>query len=168
MEVARLRLTCNFHQTFAQLKFPMEVINETAIFGGKVVKRSLPVFHGAPPPGTVGPKRLILPQGELANFYDADEGLRYAALIEMRVGSIRGNHVHRVKEELIYVISGRLELVVQEIPAGERATLELVAGDLALISTGIAHAIRPLESGLAMEFSKARFDPDDVQKVPLI
>jgi quercetin dioxygenase-like cupin family protein len=146
----------------------MDVINERAIFGGKVLKRSLPVFHGPPPAGTLGPKRLILPQGELANFYDADDGLRYAALIEMRIGSIRGNHVHRVKEELIYVISGRLELVVQEMPEGGRATLELVPGDLAFIATGIAHAIKPLESGLAMEFSKARFDPADVEKVALI
>jgi quercetin dioxygenase-like cupin family protein len=146
----------------------MDVIHERAIFGRKVLKRSLPVFHGPPPAGTSGPKRLILPQGELANFYDADEGLRYGALIEMRVGSIRGNHVHRVKEELIYVISGRLELVVQQMPEGERVALELVAGDLAFIATGIAHAIKPLESGLAMEFSKARFDPADVQKVALI
>jgi quercetin dioxygenase-like cupin family protein len=146
----------------------MDVIHERAIFGRKVLKRSLPVFHGPPPAGTLGPKRLILPQGELANFYDADEGLRYGALVEMRVGSIRGNHVHRVKEELIYVISGRLELVVQQMPEGERAALELVAGDLVFIATGIAHAIKPLESGLAMEFSKVRFDPTDVQKVALV
>jgi len=146
----------------------MDATHNGAIFGGKVLKRSLPVFHGPPPAGTLGPKRLILPQGELANFYDADEGLRYGALIEMRVGSIRGNHVHRVKEELIYVISGRLELVVQQMPEGERVSLELVAGDLAFIATGIAHAIQPLESGLAMEFSKVRFDPTDVQKVALL
>ena len=146
----------------------MDAINERVIFGGKVLKRSLPVYHGPPPSGVVGPKRLLLSQGELANVYDADEGLRYAALIEMRVGTVRGNHVHRVKEEIVYVISGRLELVVQELPKGERVAIELVPGDLALISTGIAHAIKPLEEGLAIEFSKTRFDPLDAERVVLI
>jgi quercetin dioxygenase-like cupin family protein len=110
----------------------------------------------------------MLPQGELANIYDSEDGLRYAALIEMKVGSVRGNHVHRVKEELVYVISGKLELVVQEIPEGEKVTLDLRPGDLIFISTGIAHALKPLESGMAIEFSKARFDPSDVQRVVLI
>jgi quercetin dioxygenase-like cupin family protein len=146
----------------------MDAINERVIFGGKVRKRSLPVYHGPPPAGVVGPKRLLLSQGELANIYDADEGLRYAALIEMRIGTVRGNHVHRVKEELVYVISGRLELVVQELPNGKPVTVELVPGDLAFIATGIAHAIKPLEPGLAIEFSKARFDPADVQRVVLV
>jgi len=86
----------------------------------------------------------------------------------MKVGAVRGNHVHRVKEELVYVLSGRLELVVQEIPGGERVTLELGPGDLVFISTGIAHALKPLEAGTAIEFSKARFDPSDVQRVVLI
>src|SRR4051812_47083777 len=146
----------------------MNADKQTSYLGGKVLKRTLPVFHSPPPAGTIGPKRLLLAQGELANIYDADEGLRYAALIEMRVGAVRGNHVHRVKEELVYVISGRLELVVQEIAGGERVTVELAAGDLAIIATGVAHAIKPLESGMAIEFSKARFDPADVEKVVLV
>src|SRR6516164_4733245 len=133
----------------------MDSLDEKSIFGGKVTKKALPVYYSSPPSGTTGPKRLILPQGELANIYDSDEGLRYAALIEMKVGAVRGNHVHRVKEELVYVLSGRLELVVQEIPGGERVTLELGPGDLVFISTGIAHALKPLEAGTAIEFSKA-------------
>jgi quercetin dioxygenase-like cupin family protein len=146
----------------------MNTTDDTTVFGGKVRKRSLPVYHGSAPPGADGPKRLILPQGELSNIYDAEEGLRYAALIEMRVGTVRGNHVHRVKEELVYVISGRLELIVQESSQGEVLRLELRPGDLAFIATGIAHAIKPLEAGLAIEFSKARFDPADSERVVLV
>src|SRR5262245_17799687 len=146
----------------------MNMTDETAIFGGKVRKRSLPVYHGSPPAGSSGPKRLILPQGELSNIYDAEEGLKYAALIEMRLGRVRGNHVHRVKEELVYVISGRLELLVRETLKGEAVKLELLPGDLAFISAGIAHAIKPLETGLAIEFSKARFDPSDAERVELV
>jgi len=146
----------------------MEPTNEQVVFGGKVLKRSLPVYKGSPPAGVSGPKRLLLAQGELANIYDAEEGLRYAALIEMRVGTVRGNHVLRVKEELVYIISGRVELVVQEAAGSMPVPLELVAGDLAFIATGIAHAIKPLEAGLAIEFSKTRFDPVDAQRVVLV
>jgi len=40
-----------------------------------------------------------------------------------------------------------------------RASVALRAGDLAVIRTGIAHALRTVEPGQAIEFSIARFDP---------
>jgi len=143
-------------------------MSETSYLHGKVQKQSLPLFE-KPPEGTaVGPKRLLLPQGELANFYDADEGIRYAALVELRVGRIRGNHLHQVKEEQVYLVSGELLLVAQEGLNGERVSLELKEGDLVKIATGVAHAFSPNKAGFAIEFSKTRFDPIDVQRVVLI
>ena len=110
----------------------------------------------------------MLAQGELANFYDGDEGIRYIALIEMRLGQVRGNHVHRVKDEQVYVLSGQLLLVAQDGEAGERINIDLHPGDLVSIATGVAHAIKPMQTGYAIEFSRARFDPADSQKVMLI
>jgi uncharacterized RmlC-like cupin family protein len=130
-------------------------MTEEQFLDGKVIKRSLPVFQNSPPRDVVGPKRLLLAQGELANFYDGDEGIRYLALVELRVGQIRGNHFHRVKEEQIYIISGEVQLVTQSGDENMRVFIELRPGDLVSIAT-------------AVEFSKTRFDASDVERFQLV
>src|SRR5207244_1538986 len=107
---------------------------------------------------------LLLPQGELAQFYDAEQGVRYLAFIELRSGSVRGNHYHRVKEEWVYIIAGELALIVEDISTRARESLPLGAGDLVFIPTGIAHALQVQQTGQAIEFSVARFDPLDIHK----
>ncbi len=140
----------------------------TSYLQGKVLKHSLPVFEGAPRSDVLGPKRLLLPQGELANFYDGREGIRYIAYIDLRSGSVRGNHWHRVKEEQMYLISGELVLVAQEREAGERVSVQLRPGDWAFIAPGVIHALQIIASGQAIEFSKTPFDPADTEKFALI
>ena len=130
--------------------------------GGKVTKQSLTVVHGSPGPGAPLLKRLLLPQGELAQVYDSEAGIRYLAPVELRKGGVRGNHYHMVKEEWVYVIAGELVLVVEDIGSKERATFTLKAGDLAFVCTGIAHALEPAEAGYALEFSTTRFNPADI------
>ncbi len=141
---------------------------EISLLAGKVIKKSLPLL--APPAGADAPllKRLALPQGELAQFYDSDRGIRYMAFIELLPGKPRGNHYHRAKEELLYIITGRIELVLEDVETKARETAILEPGDLAVIQTGIAHALRPVEKGSAIEFSPTRFDLADIQRYPLI
>ena len=143
-------------------------MNESSFLHGKVLKRSLPIFQSTPPADALGPKRLTLPQGELANIYDGQEGIRYIACIELREGTVRGNHWHQVKEEQIYVVSGKLLLVAQEGESGQQISVELQPGDLAFIAPGVAHALKTLVAGQAIEFSKNRFNPADVQRVKLV
>jgi mannose-6-phosphate isomerase-like protein (cupin superfamily) len=142
-------------------------MNETVLFGGRVRKTSLPLFHGPPPADASGPKRLSLAQGELANFYDSPEGIRYIAFLELRAGGIRGNHFHRVKVEHVYLFSGRLKVLLKDGPEGEIASLDLVAGDLVRIQPGVAHAFKPMEAGFGVEFSPNLFNGEDIIKVPL-
>lgn len=143
-------------------------MNQTTYFGGRVLKCSLPVFQGAPPADALGPKRLALPQGELANFHDSQEGIRYIASLELRPGTVRGNHWHEIKQEQLYILSGSLLLVVRERESGEREEIQLRPGDLVLIQPGIAHAMKTLEPGYGIEFSRNKFDPADVQRLALI
>jgi mannose-6-phosphate isomerase-like protein (cupin superfamily) len=135
---------------------------------GKVSKLSLPTLQ--PPVGAGAPvlKRLLLPQGELAQFYDADEPIRYMALVEIRPGCARGNHYHKFKKELLYVVQGEISLVVQDIAQGTRDSLPLQTGDVAVIETGIAHAILAPAPGQVLEFSPVRFDPADTYRFPLV
>jgi hypothetical protein len=130
--------------------------------GGKVVKLSLPVISGRPGPDAPALKRLLLPQGELAQIHDSDEGIRYLAVIEVRAGSVRGNHYHKVKEELIYLLQGKMLVLVHDIQTNARASVPLQMGDLLFIQTGIAHLLQTVEPGQAIEFSRARFNPTDI------
>src|ERR1022692_3153407 len=120
---------------------------DSSFLNGKVLKRSLPELHLPLGPDAPVLKRLLLPQGELAQFYDAEEGIRYMACIELLPGHVRGNHYHKVKEELVYVIRGEVLLSVADVDSQGRASVELRAGDLAVIRTGIAHEFRTVESG---------------------
>jgi mannose-6-phosphate isomerase-like protein (cupin superfamily) len=143
------------------------VVPETTFLNGKVLKRSLPVLQLPLGPDAPALRRLLLPQGELAQFHNAEEGIRYMAFIELLPGQVRGNHYHKIKEELVYVIRGEVSLSVADIDSQARASVPLRAGDLALIRTGIAHALRTVEPGQAIEFSVARFDPADIHRFPL-
>ena len=142
-------------------------MNEIAFLSGKVLKRSLPVVQNPADAGALATKRLLLPQGELTQFYDADDPVHYIALLELRAGSTRGNHYHKVKEEWLYVIRGELDLLVGDVHSNARATVPLAAGDVVILNPGIAHALRTVMPGHCIEFSKCRFDPADTFRFPL-
>ena len=145
-----------------------EFMSHLIYLAGKVSKLSLPSLQ--PPLGAAAPllKRLLLPQGELAQFYDAEEPIRYMALAEIRPGWARGNHYHKFKKEMLYVIQGEISLVVQEITQGTRESVSLQVGDVAVIETGVAHAVRASAPGQVLEFSPVRFDPADTYRFPLV
>jgi hypothetical protein len=143
------------------------IMPEATFLNGRVIIRSLPLLQLPLGPDAPALRRLLLPQGELAQFYNAKEGIHYMAFIELLPGRARGNHYHRVKEELIYVIHGEVMLSVADIDSQARASAALRAGDLAVIRTRIAHALRAVEPGQAIEFSSSRFDPADIHSFPL-
>ena len=142
------------------------LMSQVTYLAGKVSKQSLPVLQG--PAGGEAPrlKRLLLPQGELAQFYDADEPIRYMAWVEIRPGCARGNHYHKVKKEFLYVIQGEFCLVVQDPEHGARDSVPLQMDDVAVIGTGVAHAMRASAPAQLIEFSPARFDPADTYPFP--
>jgi hypothetical protein len=143
----------------------MSALVETRYVSGKVRKLSLPLIEGAPAPESPLLKRLLLPQGELAQLHDDDDHpIHYIAFIELRAGTVRGNHYHLVKEEFIYVFRGLATLHVGAIDSGERASFPMAAGDLAFIPTRIAHALCVEESGQGVEFSSTRFNNADTHR----
>jgi hypothetical protein len=142
-------------------------MSESKILNGKAFKRSLPVVEPQNAAGSPTLKRLLLPQGELAQFFDGEEPIRYLAYIELRSGNARGNHFHKVKAEWIYLLSGEAMLLLEDIETKQQAKLPLKIGDIAFVQTGIAHAIQVLQSGQAIEFSSARFDAQDIYKYPI-
>ncbi len=145
-----------------------ESITDISLLEGQVRKASLPVVKGAPGPDAPRCKRLLLGQGELAHFYDGDEGARYVAVLELRASAVRGNHYHLSKQEWVYIIEGAMLLFVEDRQTRERHRLKLEAGDVAVINPGVVHAYQTLEPGRAVECSPTRFDATDVYPYPLV
>ena len=112
----------------------MSPMTESKFLAGKVSKWTLPVVEQ--PPSPLKLKRLLLPQGELANIYDAEEGIRFLTFLELRAGSVRGNHCHKVKEEFFYVIQGEVALLVQDVESGKPV------GSLPLLGAWIETSMR--------------------------
>ena len=140
-------------------------MSEEKYLGGKVLKRTLAVVHPPVPPDSTVLKRLMLPQGELAQFFDGEEPARYIAYIELAAGGVRGNHFHKVKAEWVYLIKGEVVVHLLDLESDARDKLTLREGDLAFISTHVAHALQTLQAGQAIEFSSARFDPADIHRM---
>lgn len=91
------------------------------------------------------------------------ESFRYLAYLEFvhQPHVVRGNHYHRVKDEHLYVLVGRLRCLCQDVASGERAVYEVAAGDLMRIQPGCAHVLVPLEYTQALEFAPQPYDPAD-------
>lgn len=143
-------------------------MTERVLLGGRVRITSIPMLTAPTAADAPILKRLQLPQGELAQFYDGDEGMRYLAMIQLKPGTVRGNHYHLKKLEWVYVVAGRVEMALRERDGGEVVRLQAEGGDLARIDTGIVHAFRPLEEGLAIEFSPQRHEAQDTFRLPIL
>jgi hypothetical protein len=140
---------------------------EISLLSGKVRKQALPTLGHGSSTHAILLKRLLLAQGELAQFHDSDIPIHYLACIELRAGQVRGNHYHEIKEERIYVMQGALDLVLEDIDSRRREILPLQTGDLAVIQPRVAHALQMSQPGWAVEFSVARFDPADTHRYAL-
>jgi hypothetical protein len=141
---------------------------EQSFLSGKVRKYTLPILKPPLPPEPLPLKRLLLPQGELAQIHDSDQPIHYLAFIELREGAIRGNHYHKLKQETVYILQGGVLLTVAEPGSTEHTLVSLHTGDLVVIYPDIAHALTVEKSGLAVEFSPSRFDAADIYRYPLV
>lgn len=118
--------------------------------------------------GAPNRKRLLLPAGELAQLTEDATTFRYLACLELREETERGNHLHRRKQESFYLLSGKVSLFGVDPLREERVELALEAGDLVFIAPGIAHGLKVVESGFAVEFSPEPFDPTDTERYPVV
>ncbi len=135
---------------------------DCSLLSGKVLKSSLPAIPGRPVHGAPKLKRLLLSQGELAQIHDGEPAIRYLACLELRLGTTRGNHYHKSKNEFLYLIAGQVELEVEDLAIRERASTSLQPGDLVFIPAGVAHGFRVVASGHGVEFSAEPFDAADI------
>ncbi|HSS21914.1 MAG TPA: cupin domain-containing protein [Pyrinomonadaceae bacterium] len=53
--------------------------------------------------------------------------------IETQAGQIRGNHYHKETRELFFIISGEIDVVIEDLNSGQRVELSVTKGDIFLI-----------------------------------
>jgi oxalate decarboxylase/phosphoglucose isomerase-like protein (cupin superfamily) len=109
--------------------------------------------------------RLLSPGGELTVLTDGTVPIRHLSYVELREGKARGNHYHKLRHETFYVISGEVELRIQDLATSERIAITMRPGDLACIDPEIVHTFLPITSGHALEFASEPFDAGDVYRI---
>ncbi|MDF2867369.1 MAG: hypothetical protein K0S11_839 [Gammaproteobacteria bacterium] len=77
-------------------------------------------------------------------------------------GELRGNHYHQHKQELLYIIEGKLTgyfWLPEDTTTLQKFTF--TPGELITVPANIAHAYQAVEKTLVLELSTTRFDPAD-------
>jgi len=134
------------------------------LLGGKVEVKTLGSMQPADPrPETRA--RILAPGGELAVLSEGSAPIRYLAYVELRAGTVRGNHFHKDRNERLYLLAGEAELFLQDMETGERGEVKLRPGDLASIPPNVAHAFLPGSNGHAVEFAAEAFEAADVYRI---
>jgi quercetin dioxygenase-like cupin family protein len=102
--------------------------------------------------------------GELVRILNGPAA-RYIAHIEFKSGGRpRGNHVHRHKTEMLYILSGQLHAIYVDERSGQRFEVELSAGDFVQVKPGCAHAYQAHVDSAALEMTGVVYDPADTYK----
>ncbi len=88
---------------------------------------------------------------------------RHISTLTLRAtdGAWRGKHVHKVKREEFFVLSGRVEFIWYDTETGERGGETFGPGTRLTILPGLAHALRALEDAVMIEFSETPYDEAD-------
>lgn len=133
---------------------------DRSLYDGLVTIRTLPLHQAAEMVGHIPDGRIAMPAGELGIVLNGPE-VRYIATLEFVEGAHRGNHVHRVKSQWLYVISGHIRGTFEHVETKIRETADLQSGDLLHISPSVAHVFTGIEPSLALEACSLPFDPTD-------
>ena len=120
-------------------------------------------------PGTKeidGAKRWEDAKGEFVQIsYREDIG--HVAFFELKKDQFRGNHYHEKKEEVFYIISGRIRAIFADIDTSEREEQILTKGDKVQVPTRMGHIFHGLEHAMVVEYSPQYYDKEDALKINL-
>jgi dTDP-4-dehydrorhamnose 3,5-epimerase-like enzyme len=114
----------------------------------------------------LGAKRWEEERGEFVQISYKEE-IRHLALFEIRKGFSRGNHYHEVKEEIFYVVSGKMRALFLDMDDLQKEEFVLEMGDKIRIKPRCAHIFYGLEDTRVVEYSPQIFDPQDSYRVDL-
>jgi dTDP-4-dehydrorhamnose 3,5-epimerase-like enzyme len=70
------------------------------------------------------------------------EGWAEVNFIETAANQVRGNHYHRETRELFFIVSGEIEVVIDDLNSGKHLELSFRKGDIFIIEPYEVHTFR--------------------------
>jgi dTDP-4-dehydrorhamnose 3,5-epimerase-like enzyme len=111
-----------------------------------------------------GAKRWEDTKGEFVQI-SFREDIGHVAFFELKKGQFRGNHYHEKKEEVFYIINGKIRAVFADIDTSEREERILTKGYKVQVPTRIGHIFYGLEDATVVEYSPQYYDKKDALKI---
>ena len=113
-----------------------------------------------------GPKRWDEERGEFVQVSYL-EAIGHLAYFQIRPGFVRGNHFHRKKEEIFYILKGTIRAIFMDMTTGEREERILTKGQKIRVQPGCAHVFYGVEEALVIEYSPQYYDKTDAYPADL-
>jgi quercetin dioxygenase-like cupin family protein len=108
-------------------------------------------------------RRLFSSKGEMAQILNRkQEAYRHLVYWDLdATGQERGHHYHRRKTENVYILSGEMDLLVEDLESGSKETILVQAGDRLTIRPQLAHAYQARKYSQVLEYAPSTYDPAD-------
>ena len=109
-------------------------------------------------------KRWKEERGEFAQI-TYNEEMKHLAIFEIRKGFTRGSHYHEIKEEIFYVVHGKMEAGFIDMDTLQREESILGKGDRIRIKPRCGHLFQALEDTLVVEYSPQVYAMEDNYRI---
>jgi dTDP-4-dehydrorhamnose 3,5-epimerase-like enzyme len=107
-----------------------------------------------------GAKRWDEERGEFAQI-SYRENIGHLAFFQIREGFFRGGHFHEKKEEVFYVVRGKIRALFRDLSSGENEEHILTRGQKIRVQPRCAHIFHGLEDTLVIEYSPQFYEKTD-------
>jgi dTDP-4-dehydrorhamnose 3,5-epimerase-like enzyme len=114
----------------------------------------------------LGAKRWEEERGEFVQISYKEE-IRHLAVFEIRKGFSRGSHYHEAKEEIFYVVSGKMRALFLDIDTLQKEEYILEKGDKIRLKPRCGHIFYGLEDTLVVEYSPHVYNMEDSYRIDL-
>jgi dTDP-4-dehydrorhamnose 3,5-epimerase-like enzyme len=114
----------------------------------------------------LGAKRWEEERGEFVQISYKEE-IWHLAVFGIRKGFSRGNHYHEAKEEIFYVVSGKMRALLMDMDTLQKEEYILEKGDKIRLKPRCGHIFYGLEDTLVVEYSPQVFNMEDSYRIDL-
>lgn len=114
----------------------------------------------------IGAKRWEEERGEFIQIAYREE-IRHLAFFQIRKGFSRGSHYHEKKEEIFYVVNGKMRAIWLDMDTLQKEEDILEKGDKIWIKPRCGHIFYGLEDALVVEYSPQVYDVKDSYRIDL-
>jgi dTDP-4-dehydrorhamnose 3,5-epimerase-like enzyme len=114
----------------------------------------------------LGAKRWEEERGEFVQISYKEE-IWHLAVFGIRKGFSRGNHYHEAKEEIFYVVSGKMRALFLDMDSLQKEEYILQKGDKIRMKPRCGHIFYGLEDTLVVEYSPQIYNMEDSFRIDL-